>query len=78
MSDDQNVSKSVEAGQLSEEQEGAIKTARMKSGLETRAIYVKHLALEDYNLMKRAMAEKNITSIADFLRLAIRKLAGAL
>jgi len=50
----------------------------MKDGTETKALYIKNISLSDYELLQKTMAEKNITSVADAIRLAIRKFAGVL
>lgn len=48
----------------------------MKSGVKTRAFYVKHFSLADWELLSTLKTQYGLKSDADALRWAVRKLAG--
>lgn len=49
---------------------------QMKDGTETKALYVKHMAKADWQIIEELKAVNQMSSAADVVRWAIRKAAG--
>ena len=54
------------------------KRAALRDGTETKALFIKHLAISDWEALKRIMVQLGGKSVADAVRYAIRKAAGVL
>lgn len=52
------------------------KSNTMKDGTPTKAIYIKNLALGDWESLRAIMAQMGGATVADAVRFAIRKTAG--
>ena len=51
--------------------------AVMASGVSTKPLYIKHLSLEDWDLIKRLQVGLGNKSVADTVRFCIRKAVNA-
>lgn len=49
----------------------------MKDGTEIKPLYIQNFSLADWELVKRAQDSFQIDTVANVIRLAVRKLAGA-
>ena len=57
---------------------GDVKEQKMKNGTSTKSLYIKHMSLEDWEILKRIKATLQDASIADAVRFAIRKAGGVI
>ncbi len=61
---------------MADEQNVIPETQVMRDGTETKAIYIKHLSLEDWETLGQIRAALGGKSVAEAIRWAIRKAGG--
>ncbi len=61
-----------------ERQSGANSAQVMRDGTETKALFIKHLALEDWETLGQIRAALGGKTVAEAVRWAIRKAGGKL